>query len=154
MLAHSKTGKEDSKQAKEVVKRLLVEAGAHDGDPAQQNASLRMALHARTYPNGSRVPGRNKTHKDLVYIYGKKAAEDELFEEHERDRKSKCCGIHAPFLAGLFNMIDQPMREINRFFSHDYANGGHSVLQYAKQSGNLRNFKKYVNKVGIEGKEE
>ena len=83
-----------------------------------------------------------------------KAAEDELFEEHERDRKSKCCGIHAPFLAGLFNMIDQPMREINRFFSHDYANGGHSVLQYAKQSGNLRNFKKYVNKVGIEGKEE
>ena len=150
LLAYSTGGKEDSKQAKAIVKRLLLEAGARNGDLAQQNESLRMALHARTYPNGSRVPGKNKMHKDLVYVYGRKAAEDELFEEHERDRKTKCCGIRAPFLAGLFNMIDQPMREINRFFSRTYANGGYSVLEYAKQSGNLRNFKQYVKKVGME----
>ena len=153
LLAHSKSGEEDSKQSKAIVKRLLVEAGAHEGDPAQQNASLKMALHARTYPNGSRVQGRNKTHEDLVYLYGKKAAEDELFEEHERERKKKCCGIHAPFLAMLFNLFDQPIRQINSFFSRNYANGGHSVLQYAKMSGNLQTYKKYVRKVGMQNKE-
>ena len=135
------------------MKMLLDRAGAHEGDPAQKEAHLKMALHARTNPNGSRIPGKDKTHEDLVYRYGRKAAMDDMFEEHERERKSKCCGFRAPFLAAIFNVLDRPMREINMFFSRDYANGGHTVLQYAKKAGSLKSFRKYVKQIGMEHKD-